>query len=144
MAALIYAVASGFVIACGSLVEKLGLTTVQPYAALFIRAGAVAIFLAASALPFRGYADFAGFTARSVLLIAAGGVLAGLVAHFLYWQSLKATSPDYALPIMLGASQAAVVLLSVGVLRTKISVGQVLGVAMVVLGIALIQTLKPR
>jgi uncharacterized membrane protein len=132
------------VIACASLVEKLGLATTQRYAALFVRAGAVAVLLGASALPLRNYADFSGFTTRAVIFLAIGGLLAGLVAHFLYWQSLKATGPDYAVPIMVGTSQAAVVVLSIGLLRSKVSAGQVLGVAMVIVGIALIQSLKPR
>jgi uncharacterized membrane protein len=144
MTAFLYAVGAGLVIACGSLVEKLGLATTQPYAALFVRAGAVAVCLGASALPLRHYADFSGFTTRAVIFLAIGGLLAGLVAHFLYWQSLKATSPDYALPIMVGTSQAAVVVLSIGILRSRVSAGQVLGVALVIIGIALIQALKPR
>jgi uncharacterized membrane protein len=95
-------------------------------------------------LPFGRYADWSGFTPRAILFLALGGILAGLIAHWLYWQSLKATSPDYAVPIMVGASQAAVVVLSVVVLRARVSPGQVCGIALVVLGISLIQLLKPR
>ncbi len=144
MSAFLYAIAAGLVIACASLVEKLGLTTTQPYAALFVRAGAVVCLLALSAVPLARYADWSGFTPRAVFFLALGGVLAGLIAHWLYWQSLKATSPDYAVPIMVGTSQAAVVLLSIGILRARVSAGQALGVILVVLGIALIQLLKPR
>ena len=144
MTPLLYAIASGFVIACASLVEKLGLTTTQPYAALFVRSGAVVVFLGLSAVPFARYADWTGFTPRSILFLAVGGILAGLVAHFLYWQSLKAISPDYAVPIMVGTSQVAVLMLSVGVLRVRVSAGQILGVALVILGITLIQLMKPR
>ena len=144
MTAFTYAIAAGLVMALASVVEKLGLTTTQPYAGLFVRSGAVICFLGLSALPFRRYADWSGFTPSAILFLALGGLLAGLIAHFLYWQSLKATSPDYAVPVMLGTTQAAVVLLSLGLLRSRVSAGQLLGIALVILGITLVQLMKPR
>ena len=144
MTPLLYALAAGLVMASASIVEKLGLATTQPYAGLFVRSGAIICFLGLSALPFGRHADWSGFTPRAIIFLALGGLLAGLIAHFLYWQSLKATSPDYAVPIMVGTSQAAVVLLSIGVLRARVSAGQALGVALVILGITLIQLMKPR
>ncbi len=144
MIPFLYAIAAGLVMACAAVVEKLGLQQTQPYAALFIRSGAVVCALGISAVPFGRYADWSGFSAKAVLFLALGGLLAGLIAHFLYWQSLKATSPDYAVPIMLGTTQAVVVLLSVGLLRARVSSGQLLGVMLVILGIALIQLMKPR
>jgi uncharacterized membrane protein len=144
MTAFLYAIAAGLVIAAASVVEKLGLTTTQPYAALFVRSGAVVVCLGLSALPFGRYADWGGFTPRAIALLALGGLLAGLVAHFLYWQSLKATSPDYAVPIMVGTSQAAVVVLSVVLLRARVTAGQLVGVGLVILGINLIQLMKSR
>ncbi len=144
MIALLYAVAAGLVVATASIVEKTGLTSAQPYAGLFVRTGAIAAVLAVSLVPLSKYVDWAGLDGRTIFFLGLGGVLAGLVAHFLYWQSLKATSPDYAVPIMVGTSQAAVVVLSLMVLRARVSVGQVLGVGLVIAGIALIQMLKPR
>jgi len=144
MTPLLYALVAGLVMASASIVEKLGLATTQPYAGLFVRSGAVILFLGLSAVPFARHADWTGFTPRAVIFLALGGLLAGLIAHFLYWQSLKATSPDYAVPIMVGTSQAAVVLLSIGILRARVSAGQALGVTLVILGITLIQLLKPR
>jgi len=144
MTALVYAIAAGLVMASASVVEKLGLHTTQPYAALFVRSGAVVAFLGLSALPLARYADWTGFSARAIVFLALGGLLAGLVAHFLYWQSLKATSPDYAVPIMVGTSQVAVVALSLLVLRARVSAGQLLGIALVICGITLIQLMKPR
>ena len=144
MTPFLYAIAAGLVMATGSIVEKLGLTTVQPYAGLFVRTGAVLLFLGISLAPLRGYADWSGFTPRGIIFLALGGLLAGLIAHFLYWQSLKATSPDYVVPIMVGANQVAVVILSLGILRARVSLGQVSGIALVILGISLIQLLKPR
>jgi uncharacterized membrane protein len=144
MTAFMYSIAAGVVIASASIVEKLGLHTTQPYAALFVRSGAVVVFLGLSAVPLARYADWTGFTPRAILFIALGGLLAGLIAHFLYWQSLKATSPDYAVPIMVGTSQVAVVALSVLVLRARVSGGQLLGIALVISGIMLIQLMKPR
>jgi uncharacterized membrane protein len=144
MLAFLWAIAAGTVMAAASIVEKLGLTTTQPYAGLFVRSGAVALFLGLSALPFGRYADWSGITPRAVVLLSLGGLLAGLIAHLFYWQSLKITSPDYAVPIMVGTSQAAVVLLSFSLLRVRISAGQVLGVALVIAGIVLIQLMKPR
>jgi len=138
MSPFLYAIAAGLAIATASVVEKLGLSTTQPYAGLFVRSGAVMVFLALSLTPFGRYADWSGFTARGIVFLALGGLLAGLLAHFLYWQSLKATSPHYALPVMVGASQAAVVLLSLTVLRSRVSAGQLGGVTLVILGIALI------
>ena len=141
MTALMYAVAAGLVMATASIVEKLGLSTTQPYAGLFVRSGAVVLFLGLSAVPFGRYADWSGFNTRAVICLALGG----LVAHFLYWQCLKATSPDYAVPIMVGTTQAAVVLLSLAFVRgARVSVGQLGGVALVILGISLIQLMKPR
>jgi uncharacterized membrane protein len=144
MTAFVYAIAAGLVMASASIVEKLGLHTTQPYAALFVRSGAVVVFLGLSAVPLARYADWSGFTPRAILFIALGGLLAGLVAHFFYWQSLKATSPEYAVPIMVGTSQVAVVALSLVVLRARVSAGQLLGVALVICGIMLIQLMKPR
>jgi transporter family protein len=143
MTALLYAAAAGLVIGIASLVEKLGLTSVQPYAGLFLRSGVVMAALGLSLVPFGRAANWSGFTVRGALCIAAGGLLAGLVAHLLYWQSLKATSPAYALPIFLGAGQVAAVALSLTVLRTSISWGQVIGVSLVVAGIILIQVTRP-
>jgi uncharacterized membrane protein len=144
MIPFLYAIAAGLVMACAAVVEKLGLQQTQPYAALFVRSGAVVCVLGISAVPLGRYADWSGFSAKTVIFLALGGLLAGLIAHFLYWQSLKATSPDYAVPIMVGTSQALVVLLSVSLLRARVSSGQLLGVALVILGIALIQLMKPR
>jgi len=144
MAALLYAIAAGVVMALASVVEKLGLSTTQPYAGMFVRVGAVAVFLGLSAIPFGRHADWTGFTPRAIALLALGGLLAGLVAHLLYWQSLKATSPDYAVPVMVGTSQAAVVLLSLVVLRARVSAGQIAGIACVIVGVMLIQLMKPR
>ena len=144
MTALLYAVSAGIVMALASVVEKLGLTTTQPYAGMFVRAGAIAVFLGLSAIPFGRHADWTGFTPRAIAFLALGGLLAGLVAHLLYWQSLKATSPDYAVPVMVGTSQAAVVLLSLVVLRNRVSAGQVAGIACVIIGVMLIQLMRPR
>jgi uncharacterized membrane protein len=139
----LYAVAAGLVVAIASLVEKLGLATTQPYAGLFVRSGSVIVFLGLSAIPLARYADWSGFTPRAIFLLALGGLLAGLVAHFLYWQSLKATDPHFALPIFVATSQAGVVVLSAVLLRARISTGQVLGVLFLVAGISLIQLTRP-
>ena len=143
MTALLYAAAAGLVIGIASLVEKLGLTTVQPYAGLFLRSGTVMAVLGLSLLPFGRTANWSGFTLRGATCIALGGLLAGLVAHFLYWQSLKATSPAYAMPIFVGAGRVTAVALSLTVLRSSMSWGQVLGVCFVILGILLIQLMRP-
>jgi len=144
MTSFMYAIVAGLVMASAAIVEKLGLATTQPYASLFIRSGAVIACLGLSAVPFGRYADWTGFTPRAIVFLALGGLLAGLVAHFLYWQSLKATSPEYAVPITVGTSQAAVVVLSLGILRARVSLGQAAGIGLVILGIALIQVMKPR
>ena len=144
MTPLLYALAAGLVMAIASVVEKLGLSTTQPYAGLFVRSAAVVACLGISAVPFGRYANWSGFTPRAVAFLALGGILAGLVAHWLYWQCLKATSPDYAVPIMVGVSQATVVVLGIAVLRDRVSPGQLCGIALVVVGICLIQWLKPR
>ncbi len=139
----VYAVAAGIVMALGAVTEKLGLATTQPYAGLFIRASAALGFLLLSLLPFGRQAEWSGFTGRAVLFIALGALCASVVGQFLYWQSLKATNPAYAYPIMFAASQAAVVLLSLLVLRAKVSGGQLVGVGLVVVGVICIQIWKP-
>ena len=120
MAPFLYAIAAGLVVAAASLIEKLGLATAQPYAGLFVRSDSVAAFLAISLIPLHRYADWSGFTPRAIVFLALGGLLAGMVAHFLYWQSLKATDPHFALPIFVGTSQVAVVLLSAVLLRAGV------------------------
>ena len=130
-------------VAAASLIERLGLATTQPYTGLFVRSGSVAAFLAISLNPLHRYAGWSGFTPRAIVFLALGGLLAGLVAHFLYWQSLKATDPHFALPIFVSTSQAAVVLLSAVLLRARVSAGQLVGVLLLVAGIMLIQLLKP-
>ena len=72
MTALTYALAAGVVMASASIVEKLGLSTTQPYAGLFVRSGAVILFLGLSAVPFARYADWSGFTPRAVVFLALG------------------------------------------------------------------------
>jgi uncharacterized membrane protein len=139
----LYAIAAGVVVGVASLVEKLGLATTQPYAGLFVRSGAVIVFLGLSAIPLARYADWSGFTPRAIIFLALGGLLAGLVAHFLYWQSLKATDPHFALPIFVATSQAAVVVLSAVFLRARVSSGQLLGVLLLVAGVSLIQLTRP-
>lgn len=131
------------VVASASVVEKLGLATTQPYTALFVRSGSVVAFLGLSALPLGRYVDWSGFTPRAIILLALGGLLAGLVAHFLYWQSLKATEPHFALPVFVATSQVGVVVLSAVLLRARVSGGQLAGVGLAILGITLIQLLKP-
>ncbi len=130
--------------AVGAIVEKLGLASTQPYAGLFVRASAALAFLALSLLPFGRQVEWGGFTGRAVVFIALGALCASVVGQFLYWQSLKATNPAYAYPVMFAASQAAVVVLSLLVLRSKVTGGQLLGVGLVVLGIICIQVMKPQ
>ncbi len=84
MIALLYAVAAGLVVATASIVEKTGLTSAQPYAGLFVRTGAIAAVLAVSLVPLSKYVDWAGLDGRTIFFLGLGGVLAGLVAHFLY------------------------------------------------------------
>ena len=84
MTAFLYAVAAGLVVAVASLVEKLGLATTQPYAGLFVRTASVVACLGLSLIPLHRYANWDGFTPRATVCLALGGLLAGLVAHFLY------------------------------------------------------------
>lgn len=136
--------ASGFVLltvllwGIAPVFDKLGVAKVRPEVATAIRSFTVLVCIA-------GYLVVSGLARqvisvdlRSVALIAAGGIVAGLLAQVTYFYAMKAEQASWVVP-MASSYPVVTLLVAVVLLGEKLNLAKAVGTLMVVAGLYIIQ-----
>jgi len=116
------------------LLEKIGLSKVDPLVGLFYRCLGVVLGLLVLCLFIVDTKKLKAVDFRSVLFLILGGFLASFVAQICFYQSLKLGDISKVVPIS-GSYPLIAFLLGVLILGESLSLYKLLGVLLVVLGI---------
>ena len=120
------------------IIEKTGLTKVDPLIGVTIRSMTVTIgLLALTLLLGKGRAIF-GVDGKGFLIFGASGVMAGLVGMWTYYTVLKMGETSKIVPIA-ACYPLVTALLSVLILREGVTLARVIGTALIVMGIWLVK-----
>jgi transporter family protein len=118
--------------------DKLGVAKVRPEVATAIRSFTVLVciagYLAASGLARQVFS----VDLRSAVMIAAGGIVAGLLAQVTYFYAMKAEQASWVVP-MASSYPVVTLLVAVALLGERLSPAKVIGTLMVVAGLYIIQ-----
>ncbi|MGI6644057.1 MAG: EamA family transporter [Bacillota bacterium] len=123
----------------GPVFAKLGLAKPDPLTALLIRSAAVLVVLITWAV-LRGdtLKNLGQIDAKTYWLLILEGGFASVIAHYAYFSALKTGSVANVIPITASYPLFSVAL-SVVLLRSGITAGRILGAALTVLGVFLLQ-----
>ena len=120
------------------IIEKIGLTKVDPLIGVTIRSMTVTIgLLALTLLLGKGRAIF-GVDGKGFLIFGASGVMAGLVGMWTYYTVLKMGETSKIVPIA-ACYPLVTALLSVLILKEGVTLARVIGTALIVMGIWLVK-----
>lgn len=120
------------------LMEKLGLTQTSPAVGVVARScGVLAGLLVFSAFT-APWASLRALGWPSLLLLAGGGFLASFVGQLAFYQALKSSAVSQVTPVA-GAYPLVAALLGWWVLREPLTLPRLLGVVLVILGVALLR-----
>ncbi|MGB9867471.1 MAG: EamA family transporter [Bacillota bacterium] len=117
---------------------KLGLERTGAEAAIFLRSAVISalsgVWLGASGK----IGELTSIGLKPILAIAAEGVAASLVGHFAYYKALQLGAVSKAVPVS-STYPVVAMLVSAAVIGEKLSLGKVLGTALIVAGVVLLR-----
>jgi len=120
------------------ILDRLAMGRAQPMAAVAVRGvvvGLVSVLIVAAT---GKMGDLAALDRRTVLLLAAGGLLAALVGQFTYFRALKMGPASAVVPIV-ACYPLVTVMLGILVLREPLTLSRAGGALLIVLGILLVK-----
>ena len=120
------------------LMEKLGLGQAPPAAGVLMRSLGIVAGLAVFSLLGAPWGAVQALPWRAKLLLAAGGLLASFVGQLAFYHALRTGAVSQVTPVA-GAYPLVAALLGWWVLREPLTPTRVIGVALVVLGVALLR-----
>ena len=120
------------------LMEKIGLGTAPPAAGVVVRSMGVVVGLVVAAWLWSPWAAVRGMSWSSIVLLAAGGLLASFVGQMAFYHALRAGALSQITPVA-GAYPLVAALLGWCVLREPLTLPRLFGVLLVVLGVALLR-----
>ncbi len=137
---------SGFIFAAGAallwgftpLIEKTGLAKATPLAGLTIRTMAVAVALVFTLLFSGQFRQIGAMESKGVIFMVVGGLIAGGIGQWLYYQALKSTEASRVVPIA-GSYPLLAMIASIVFLGKQITLSKVIGTLLIVGGIILIR-----
>jgi len=134
MNAFLWAILAACIWGCVPLLEKLGLTKVEPLVGLFYRClGVIMGFLLLIIFAIKPH-ELKAVNLRSVLLLMLGGFLASIVAQVCFYNSLKLGEVSRVVPIS-GIYPLIAFVLGVLLLGESLTLIKTIGVLLVVAGI---------
>ncbi len=138
MSAFLWAVVTACIWGVVPLMEKVGLGGASPAAGVIVRSIGVVVGLLVFSWVWSPWASLRAMSWPSILLLAAGGLLASFVGQFAFYHALKSGTVSQVTPVA-GAYPLVAALLGWVVLREPLTISRVLGVACVVAGVLLLR-----
>ncbi|MBI4004180.1 MAG: EamA family transporter [Candidatus Omnitrophica bacterium] len=120
------------------LMEKLGLANVPPAVGLIVRSLGVMIGLVVFGWVWSPWGAIRTLHWSSIALLAGGGFLASFVGQLAFYHALKSGAVSQLTPVA-GAYPLVAALLGWWILREPVTITRALGVACVVVGVALLR-----
>ena len=120
------------------IIEKIGLTKVDPLIGVTIRSTIVTIGLFALTILLGKGRDFLGVDGKGFLIFGASGIMAGLLGMWTYYTALKMGATSKVVPIA-ACYPLVTALLSVLILREGVTLTRVIGTGLIVMGIWLVK-----
>lgn len=120
------------------LLEKVGLGSTAPSIGVFMRSFGVAIGALLVALAVNPWAELGRMPISAMALLAGGGFLASVVGQMSFYQALKLGEVSRISPIV-GTYPLVAALLGWCVLREPFTLGRLVGVVLIVGGLALLR-----
>lgn len=138
MSAFLWALLTACIWGIVPLMEKVGLGSAPPAAGVIVRSLGVVIGLVVATCVWSPWAAVRTMPWTSVVLLAAGGLLASFVGQLAFYHALKAGALSQVTPVA-GAYPLVAALLGWWVLREPLTLPRLLGVVFVVLGVVLLR-----
>ena len=120
------------------IIEKIGLTKVDPLIGVTIRSTIVTVGLFALTFLLGKGRAFLGVDGKGFLIFGASGIMAGLLGMWTYYTVLKMGATSKVVPIA-ACYPLVTALLSVLILREGVTLTRVIGTALIVMGIWLVK-----
>lgn len=120
------------------ILEKMGLTKVDPLVGVTIRSAIVTVGLLMLTLILGKTKSLMSLEGKSILLFGASGLMAGLLGMWTYYTALKMEATSKIVPIA-ACYPLVTALLSVLILNEGLSLSRVIGTALIVAGIWLVK-----
>ncbi len=120
------------------IIEKIGLTKVDPLIGVTIRSTIVTVGLFALTFLLGKGRAFLGVDGRGFLIFGASGIMAGLLGMWTYYTVLKMGATSKVVPIA-ACYPLVTALLSVLILREGVTLPRVIGTILIVMGIWLVK-----
>jgi len=120
------------------IIEKIGLTKVDPLIGVTIRSTIVTVGLFALTFLLGKGRAFLGVDGKGFLIFGASGIMAGLLGMWTYYTVLKMGATSKVVPIA-ACYPLVTALLSVLILREGVTLARVIGTALIVVGIWLVK-----
>lgn len=117
-----------------SILEKIGLTKVDPIVAITIRSFTISIVLAVIMTVTGRIKDLITVDIKGLLLFALSGILAGLLGMWTYFAVLRLQPASRIVPIA-AAYPLVTVVLSILILKEGVTLGQIFGTILIITGI---------
>jgi transporter family protein len=134
MNAFVWALVTACIWGIVPILEKLGLSKVQPLVGLWYRCLGISVAFIVLGVFFLKPVQIKSIDARSALLLITGGFLASFAAQICFYHGLKAGEVSRVVPIS-GSYPLITFLLGVIVLGETVSLLKFIGVGLIVLGI---------
>ena len=120
------------------MLEKTGLAKATPLAGLTIRTMAVAVALIFTLLFSGQFRQIGAMGSKSVIFMVMGGLIAGGIGQWLYFQALKSMEASRVVPIA-GSYPLIAMIASIVFLGEQITLSKIIGTLLIVGGIILIR-----
>ena len=138
MSAFLWALLTACIWGVVPLMEKVGLGTAPPAVGVIVRSLGIVIGLVVAVCVWSPWAAVRTMSWTSVLLLAAGGLLASFVGQLAFYHALKAGALSQVTPVA-GAYPLVAALLGWWVLREPLTLPRLAGVVCVVVGVVLLR-----
>ena len=138
MTAFLWALLTACIWGVVPLMEKVGLGNAPPTGGVMVRSLGIIVGLLLFGWFWSPWEAMRAMSARSVLLLAGGGLLASVVGQLAFYQALKTGALSQITPVA-GTYPLVAALLGWWVLREPFTLQRLLGVAFVIAGIVLLR-----
>lgn len=133
----IYSLITALLWAVAAVFDKLGLVKASPIVAVTLRSLTVSVLAFTTLLFVRKTPEIGQLDLKSIIFIAGGGILAGLLGQWTYFQALQNWEASRVVPVA-GSYPLFAFILSVAFLSEPVTLKKISGTILVILGVILL------
>ena len=135
----VFAILTSLIWGFAPMLEKIGLTgRIDPYLGVVVRSLPVAVISIIGLALMGRLGELTTVNARSVIFIAAGGLVAALLGQFIFYSALKEGEASVVVPIAATYPLVAFVVSAV-LLGEPVTMQKIIGIALVIGGVAFLR-----